>query len=125
MPLAFNSSTPRNEAGGPIVGFVLACLLVPAAYATAGHFFASRGIASWPADRATWFAALCGIPLLLSGLVQWWDVWIRPAPKLGANWSPLSPGQYLGYLFAYNGIVLLVSAFLIVGSDPSSPLNPA
>lgn len=125
MPLAFTSSTPRSEAGGPIVGFALACLAVPASYATAGHYFAACGLAYWPAGRPMEFAVLCGLPLLLSGLMQWWDVWIRPAPKLGANWSPLSPGQYVGYLFAYHGIVLLVSAYLVVESGRSPSLSTA
>lgn len=125
MSLAFNNPSHSNEAGGPVVGFVLTCLAVPAAYAAVGHLLVTHGLSYFRADRSMIFAALCGTPLLLGGLLQWWDVWIRPAPKLGANWSPLRPGQYVGYLFVYHGIVLLVAAYLILEPRPTSPINPA
>lgn len=123
MSLAFNSSSHSNEAGGPVVGFALTCLAVPAAYAAVGHLLVTHGLSYFRADRSMVFAALCGTPLLLGGLLQWWDVWIRPAPKLGANWSPLRPGQYVGHLFVYHGIVLLVAAYLILEPRPTSPLS--
>lgn len=125
MSLAFNSSSHSNEAGGPVVGFALTCLAVPAAYAAVGHLLVTHGLSYFRADRSMVFAALCGTPLLLGGLLQWWDVWVRPAPKLGANWSPLRPSQYVGYLFVYHGIVLLVAAYLILEPRPTSPIHPA
>lgn len=125
MPLATRSTTSRDEAGGPAVGFVLACLAVPAGYAAAGYYFATCGLMDWPPAKTTEFSALCGVPLFLGGLMQWWDVWVRPAPKLGANWTPITPSRHVAHLFAFHATVLLVAAYLIVASDPSSPLNLA
>ena len=44
MSLAFNSSSHSNEAGGPVVGFALTCLAVPAAYALAKLRFLGRNV---------------------------------------------------------------------------------
>lgn len=118
MSLRVYTPPPRNNTSGALLGFAITCLAVPAAYAAAGYLLAGRGRVFWPPDRALEFAALCGSPLLLGGLTQWWDVWVRPAPKIGANWSPESPGHFLGSLFVYHAVAMAVAAFLLTSERP-------
>lgn len=81
-----------------IVGFILVCLAVPAVYAGGlGWYAATFGPAAkgvLKPDAPSVLALLGGLPLFVSSLGKWWDVWIKQPPKLGNHRPAVSPADY-------------------------------
>lgn len=92
------------------VGLAVTCGLVPAVYAGAMYVLVSNwGFGSVPTSKALHVAALAALPLLVSGVVRWWDVWVKPLPKMGAAYDPESPRDYLAGVFKGHGLVLAIA----------------
>jgi hypothetical protein len=101
-----------------VVGFLVTCCLVPALYAGCTYYIATNRV-SWGAthDRATKLAFLIALPVALSCVVQWWDVWFKPLPKLGAFWAPMPPSKYLTEVLLVHGGVVIVSIVLQLATE--------
>jgi hypothetical protein len=92
------------------IGLAVTCGLVPAVYAGAMYILASNwGFGSVPPSKAPHLAALAALPLLVSGVVRWWDVWVKPLPKMGAAYDPELPRDYLAGVFEGHGLVLAIA----------------
>jgi hypothetical protein len=92
------------------MGLVLSCIflvgLVPAAYCGMAyeifHHHPER-------DRVV-LAGVAAVLAALSGLVQTWDVAIRPGPKLGADWRFRGVNDYLSRTGVYHLVAMPVLA---------------
>src|SRR4051812_37779410 len=92
-----------------LLGFILTCVFVPGLYASGAYYLASHhAIGELPRVYAPRVAFLIALPLLVSGLVNWWDAWEKPAPKLGAYWSPIPPTEYAVGVFRGHSIVAVI-----------------
>jgi gas vesicle protein len=92
------------------LGLAVTCGLVPAVYAGAMYVVVSNwGFGSVPPGKAPHLAALVALPLLVSGAVRWWDVWVKPLPKMGAAYDPDPPRDYLAGVFKGHGLVLAIA----------------
>lgn len=96
-----------------LFGLLLTCVVVPGFYAggmyylATHHVFEPRGTV-----EALRLAVLIAVPLVVSGAVKWWDVWVKPAPKLGGYWTPVQPSAYAVRLFRGHGIIALICVIL-------------
>jgi hypothetical protein len=92
-----------------LLGLLLTCGVVPAIYAGGMYYLVTNhALAKWGQDdgiRAAWLIAL---PLVVSGAVKWWDVWVMPGPKLGGYWSAVPPSVYAVRVFRGHAIVAVV-----------------
>jgi len=89
-----------------LVGFLVTCCFVPALYAGCMYYIAMH------TNLAMKLAFLIALPVALACVVQWWDVWVKPLPKLGAFWAPISPSNFLADLLLVHGGVAIVSVIL-------------
>jgi hypothetical protein len=92
-----------------ILGFIFVCVAIPGLYA--GILYWS--LSSYPIDpryasHARRAALLIAIPLIVSGAVKWWDVWVKPAPKVGAGWMAIPPTTYVGQVLGGHGVVAVI-----------------
>ena len=75
------------------MGFAINCVLIPGLYAGLAYWYSGQvpKLKSWSLE----IAILVSFPLVASGIRDWWDIWVLPFPKLGSQWPPLSPKDYL------------------------------
>lgn len=116
---------------GAFFGLLLMSVVVPAAYAGAFYLLATHSdgveFANLHVER---LAALVAAPLVLSGLVRWWDVWVKPGPKMSLGYPTMKPGKFTVRVLRGHGLFFLILAvlFLSVGSirqRAEKPIDPA
>ncbi len=100
-------------------GFLFTVVFVPGVYAGLAYYAAENGAAwEFTPDKSLAFAALVAAPLATAGVVKWWDIWKRPAPRLGAPWSAATPGEFAGRVCTVHGLLVLgIVAILMMSGD--------
>lgn len=116
---------------GAFFGLLLMSVVVPAAYAGAFYFLAthSDGV-EFDNLHVERLAALVAVPLALSGLVRWWDVWVKPGPKMSLGYPTMTPTKFTLRVLRGHGLFFLILAvlFFAVGSlrqRAEKPIDPA
>jgi hypothetical protein len=89
-----------------LVGFTIACVLIPGLNGGFAYWYHSHLTDERVGSLSV--AVLVSLPLILSGLRDWWDVWVFPYPKLGAPWRTLIPRNYYIGLFRSHGLALAI-----------------
>jgi hypothetical protein len=52
-------------------------------------------------------ATFIALPLLVSGIPKWWDVWVSPPPKLGSPWIAFTPDEFLARTLVWHVLVIV------------------
>jgi len=108
-----------------LLGLLLTCVVVPGFYAGGMYYLATHHVYEPKrADDAFRLAVLIAVPLVVSGAVKWWDVWVNRAPKLGAYWTPVSPSAYAVRLFRGHGIIALACVIFQLYVEQQEATNP-
>ena len=94
-----------------VIGFVYTVLVLPAAYAAVAYIGTRVGLWSRAGgEQAPTVSLLVWLVLAVPGIGKWWDVWVRPGPKMGVPWETPPPGEYVVRSATGNGIALVVLA---------------
>lgn len=97
------------------LGLIITCVLVPAVYAGLAYWYVAEYGQNSAKERPLATAILIAFPLVVSGVPKWWDVWVKPSPKLGSPGKQYPPSQFINKTVKLNaiGIVACVVIHLL------------
>lgn len=99
-------------------GFLVTCGAVPALYGAAAYYLATQNVAGGMAyDRGIRFALLIALPVAATGVVHWWDVWVKKLPKLGLHWAPMPPSRFVGETFVVHGGIVVAALVVQLAAE--------
>ncbi|CAN5280784.1 hypothetical protein BH11PLA2_BH11PLA2_31270 [soil metagenome] len=94
-----------------LYGPILIIVILPLIYSLLTYSGVRYSYVSFiSSDKAIAATIAVAFPLIVTGIIKWWDLWVKPSPKLGAPWLPMRPRQFVVKVLFNHGTVLLLIA---------------